>query len=154
MQKNLIKDQDHYQYPVKWEILKKFHRTVPIYSIDRHHLIENKYKEFRQKKTRTIEQYLMNMFDKNQNKFRIMSWFRLIPCDFPYNVEKGIDHWILWINPKNVSIKYTKKEVEKIIKNYMEYYSPLFKYFEYIFFENSVKNQSIKQIKHYHIFFR
>lgn len=66
--------------------------------------------------------------------------YKLVKNTFPYDLDKEIDHWILWINPKN---KLTFQEIDNLLKN---------KFRNFVYFSNLEKNKSIKTIEHYQIF--
>ena len=69
------------------------------------------------------------------------------PCKFPYFVEDGISHYILWCNPlfdwkRTLTIVF-KNEIKKKLGN-----------IEFGWFENEIKDRSVLGVKHFHIFFR
>jgi len=67
--------------------------------------------------------------------------FKLCQNDFPYDIP-GYKHYLLWISPK---IKIHISNI--IIKYYIDY-----KFNNYIYFENHIKNKSVLGIRHFHIF--
>ena len=140
-------------YPVQWQSLKKFHQKSPQPPILRNEEIEQQYVEYKKKHGHLMIDNLLSRFNIKSNYFRCSSWFHLVPCDFPYNLSYGIDHWILWLNPKYKSYNYKHKDIDLIIRYYLDNYCQLSKYHEYIYFDNLLIHQSVKEIIHYHVFF-
>lgn len=66
----------------------------------------------------------------------------LEPNIFPYNLRKGIEHYILWFNKP-----LTNDVIDEYLKN-------KFKEGIYIFFINDPINQSIKDLNHAQIFYK
>ena len=60
--------------------------------------------------------------------------------NFPYYIEKGLKHKLLWTNKKMI-----KSEIEEIIRNKISS--------RFVWFENLAINKSIPNIHHYHIIF-
>eukprot|EP01113_Clastostelium_recurvatum_P042969 TRINITY_DN7034_c0_g1_i1.p1 TRINITY_DN7034_c0_g1~~TRINITY_DN7034_c0_g1_i1.p1 ORF type:complete len:181 (-),score=25.78 TRINITY_DN7034_c0_g1_i1:39-560(-) len=70
-----------------------------------------------------------------------------VPNDFPYNTEEGIDHWLLWsltpIPDEEARAFLDAKLVDsdgKVLR--------------YVYFVNPVAVRSIKEVSHYHVFFK
>jgi len=126
---------------------------MPKEPINRTQEIENLYTQHKKNHGGDLKEYLLNRFNEDINYFNHPSWFKLVPCDFPYNLEEGIDHWILWFNPA-IKSSYTHEDVDSIIQNYMTNYKTLIKYSQYIYFENDPINRSVLYIRHFHVFFR
>ena len=140
-------------YPIQWEFLKRLHKKSPQPPILRNEQIEQQYVEYKKKQGNLMIKKLLLRFNIQYDYFKCPSWFSLVPCDFPYNLSYGIDHWILWLNPKYKSCNYNYKDIDHIIRYYLDNYCQLSKYHEYIYFDNLVQNQSVKEIVHYHVFF-
>lgn len=124
-----------------WIFLKQFHKNPPYQNILRKPEIEKEYllhKKKLKEKNVNIENYLVEKLFKNNIKY-------VITCnEFPYNLEKNIDHKLLWINPK-----YNDLFDDNFINNIIEL---RMKGKLYIYFENIDSKKSIKSIKHFHIF--
>jgi len=89
-----------------------------------------------------INDYLHNKYVLNRNYCIEMN-------PFPYNVDKNIFHYVLWINNKYRNT-VTNKEIVDIITDKMIKLN----YNGYICFENHIDCKSVNKILHYQVFFR
>ena len=122
-----------------WTYLSKYGPnnppTVKLYRTDE---MENKYMEhLSELKKNNIQthDYIMKTAFPNREPYS------LLPNTFPYDLQKGILHWLLWVSP-NVDLELDT--IKRII--YDKFGSNC------VFFRNISTNQSIKSISHYHIF--
>ena len=122
---------------IKWEDIKDINvNNPPNYRFMRKPEDEIKYKNYLislQKKSLTPHKNIIDNIIGN-------NIYKLVKNTFPYDLDKEIDHWILWINPKN---KLTFQEINNLLKN---------KFRNFVYFSNLEKNKSIKTIEHYQIF--
>ena len=68
--------------------------------------------------------------------------------DFPYHLEDGVKHFVLWINPE---VKLKTAQADFIIDNHLialGYRNPC----KRVFYKNSITIKSIKEIDHIHVF--
>ncbi|KAI8090884.1 uncharacterized protein B0P05DRAFT_527818 [Gilbertella persicaria] len=93
----------------------------------------------------SIENYLLSAklrFEPIQDETRPP--VIILPNDFPYAVEEGISHILLW---SQVPLK--QPYVEEILeKNYGS------KYYEWVYFVNPPDIQSVRKLPHVHVFMR
>ena len=81
------------------------------------------------------------IFNKDLNKLKPSDWVIKLN-DFPYDTEKDIIHYVLWLP----SIDYTEKSIQKIIDSEFSDYKNV------VWFTNVPKLRSIKNIYHAHVF--
>lgn len=120
---------------IGWKELLFYNNNPPDVPFPKGITVYNKYKEHL-KNINNIFDYLTNYLFKQDDFFVIKN------ADFPYYVSEYITHKILWFNPKyynNVNYEF----VNNILKR---------KYKNYIVFENTTKNKSVKLIIHFHFF--
>ena len=96
--------------------------------------VEDAYKEYQQ--THTSDQLSSELFDNNDKPFVYRQ------NDFPYNIDKNIQHMVVWIRPG-----FT---VEQAIENIIDKY----KDDTVTYFVNETSAQSIPSIKHIQLFIR
>ena len=105
--------------------------------------VQDKYDRYlaKFKKTKDLERYLLNKYLDNR-------LYILTQNKFPYNIDKTIKHYILWINPlvKKKRI-YNKKFIKSILNSKIDK-----KKYKFIYYINQKKYRSIKNIPHYHVF--
>jgi len=120
---------------ISWKDLKQFHFNPPNILIPRKEKVQKKYDTHKKKIGMLIDKYILNTILHNLK-------YKITINLFPYDLEKNISHYILWISPNH---KLSKNEVESIIKNY-------FVHKKFICYKNKIEARSIKTIVHYHIF--
>ena len=79
--------------------------------------------------------------DKSNSEEKII----LVENKFPYSLEKGIKHYVVWSLEKKISPADAREIVENSFPS---------KKFDILMFENAEHNKSIKSIPHVHIFIR
>ena len=82
--------------------------------------------------------------------FRNGDHFTFRRNDFPYHLEDGVKHFVLWINPE---VKLKTRQADFIIDNHLialGYRNPC----QRVFYKNSITIKSIKEIDHIHVFVR
>jgi len=120
---------------ISWNDLKQYHFNPPNILLPRKEKVQKKYDVHKKKIGIPIDKYILNTI-LHDVKFKITINL------FPYDLEKNILHYILWISPNH---KLFKNEIESIINNY-------FKCQKFICYQNKIEAKSIKTIEHYHIF--
>jgi len=124
---------------IKWKELIKYHLNAPKTSIFiRHPNIQTDY-DIHKKTITSLKQHIMKKELHNKLKWNI------VDNNFPYNLDDGIKHKLLWIHP-DVILSDNK------IKTIIDRYITLNNYNQYIYFQNHENNRSVPEIKHYHIF--
>jgi len=79
----------------------------------------------------------------NTHKYRVY----FVPNDFPYHVEDGIEHWILW-SLDEMSSEEAKRFLDaKLI-------GPEGQFLEYVYFVNPPAIQSIPDVFHFQVFYK
>ena len=127
--------------PLTWEYLKQFNiLNPPQQQIGRDPKVEESYQKhltnLKQKQIKVHDYIYRNIFTQNQSLV-------FSPNTFPYNLEHGVQHWLLWLKPEcQLEIDDISDKIEKRFGN------------DCVYFKNATKYQSIKSITHYHIFFR
>ena len=124
---------------MNWSQLEIYHKNPPHDVLRRNEFIEKKYRKYKEYLTnnnKNIYDEIMDCYIKN-NKYVITY------NNFPYDVENGIYHLLLWVHP-HYNLGYD--DVDKILRQNGVY--------EYIIFRNYENNCSVCEIVHYHIFIR
>ena len=129
-----------------WNFIKRFNHLNPPKDIKfgRTESNEEQYMQHSQKLKQDgikLEEYISNTILRD-------SLIKYTYNRFPYNVEPGIKHDLLWIKPGH---SLTIQEVQKIIK---ENNPGICLETQCVYFKNVPKNQSIKTIEHYQIFIK
>lgn len=175
IKKSLIKG------PLNWDLIKSFHCRAPDFALPRTLQVINQYENHinnLKKNGKTVGQYLKGQFFKKGESYQIE------PNLFPYYLENNdrylIEHYIIWFNEKlNINQIITKpiSSINKIIKEFIDKRlinhqsndnqsddnqsnnnqsndnKPSDK-IDYIYFENSLKNKSVPEIRHLHLFIK
>ncbi|KAK9720700.1 hypothetical protein K7432_003978 [Basidiobolus ranarum] len=68
--------------------------------------------------------------------------YKFLPNDFPYNLDKGISHWVFWYRKD-----YSLEELERIIQRELPDK-------DFLFFINPTTTQSVRTVSHAHVMFR
>lgn len=127
---------------IRWTQLLKLHCNPPTFPLGRSSKIQRKYDQH--KKTANPQEFLNRLFPKDS-----FDLYRVIPNDFPYNVNKNILHYVLWFNP---NIKYSKKIIDNHLVNNILKNQLTDK--KFIYFQNLTNNSSINNITHYQVFIK
>ena len=77
--------------------------------------------------------------------------YRFVPNNFPYFVENGIVHFVLWIRPGHI-IETDSMPIRYTISRYVmsRFQRPL----DFCYFKNTKDNKSVPEIEHYHVFIK
>lgn len=132
---------------MEWKELQKYHFNS-LLALEKPLLrtanIQKSYDKYL-KKHPNINKIIYNKYFMNNDLF-------IITCNyFPYNLSNNIKHLILWFNP----IIYKNKIHILLNQNYIKLIlNRLLNKKKYICFINLPKNQSIKNISHYHVFIK
>jgi hypothetical protein len=129
---------------ISWEEVK---RTVmnneAVGKFPRSKEVDEKYDQHKRQHG-DVEAYLMNtLFPDGKSDQE----FNVCPNQFPYNMEPGIEHWLVWGNPHHMNAQEFKEQAPTII-------SDRFAQFECLWCINPVELQSILSIPHAHVFIR
>ena len=73
--------------------------------------------------------------------------FMFMPCKYPYLLEEGVNHYVLWLNP----IYDWGEDIDLIVSGIIE---QIMGDVEFGWLENRVEDRSILGIRHFHIFFK
>ena len=128
-----------------WNIVKNFTiDSPPKYALGRLPEVEERYTRHRDQITSSehyssIADYIVKDVIRD-NKFVF------VENDFPYKVDEGIKHYLLWVSPKApgaVNVLGTIKSQPEIKRSK-----------ELTYYRNYKNNASIYEIEHYHIFAR
>ena len=134
-----------YKMSISWTYISKYSlENSPTESFGRELKIETEYKKFKQElKLKNIslkENIMTNYF--NDGKKYILNLNK-----FPYNLDKEIQHNVLWINPN-----YNSEFINNNSKIYTLLKEIITKPF--IVFKNSSTNMSIPDVIHYQVFIK
>jgi len=135
-----------------WDTLQQYHFNPPTGKLRRNPYVKkhyNKYQQELQNNGFDIGTIIKHKFFSNHTENHICSPFYVItPNDFPYDVSKGIHHYLLWFNPDNKYPMYNDYDhVAKILDRHVGSG-------KYVCFMNPLSIQSVPAVKHYHVFFR
>lgn len=128
---------------LSWDVVKDFTvKSPPTYALGRLPEVEERYTRHRDHINESsfyssIAEYIINdVIGDNE--------FVFVENEFPYKVEKGIKHYLLWIS-KEAQGKY---DIESLIKSRPEIVSSS----EFTYYRNLKNNASIFEVEHYHVF--
>lgn len=154
------------QGPLDWDLIKSFHCRAPDFTLPRTLQVINQYQNhinnFKQI-NKTIGQYLKETFFKNGESYQIES--NLFPYHLENNKKYYIEHYIIWFNEKleiNEIVNHPIPIIDKIIKEFINKtlvnnlltINQSNDNIDYIYFENSLKNKSVPEIRHIHLFIK
>ena len=134
--------------PLSWEYLKTLgpinYKYTPTHTV----VQKAEYKEFREK---VLDSYpsLAAFIKAKCFKDDPSLPYKLRKNDFPYDLERGISHWVLWLNPdiyKTEVEVYALGRINLILKTLLDQ--------PFLFYVNPVSKQSVKEIPHYHVYLR
>lgn len=92
-------------------------------------------------KYKNYDNYILNNYLKNR-------LYNLQPNKYPYNLEKNIKHYVLWLNPMlKYKYIYDKKFIHKLLKKKI-------KNKQFYFYMNKIDKRSVKTIPHYQVFIK
>ena len=128
---------------LSWNDVKDFTvESPPTYALGRLPEVEERYTRHRDHinessfYTSIADYILKDVIGDNEYVF--------VENEFPYKVEKGIKHYLLWISKK----AHGKYDIETLIKNREEIITCK----EFTYYRNFKNNASIFEIEHYHVF--
>ena len=101
-----------------------------------------KHKEYIKKNNINQNNYIINKFLSDKK-------YSIDKNEYPYNIDKNMAHYVLWIHPNYIN-KINDLEICNIITNKMKELN----FNEYFCFENHIKAKSILGVLHYQVFFR
>lgn len=112
-----------------FESIRKYHRVSPMVTFKRENHVQKEYNDFLKNNPSHSESLREELF-KDQQKWVIT------PNRFPYHFVDGTEHFLVWF----------RGDINWDLLDF------LFRDEEVVMFENSVKNKSIKNIPHIHVF--
>lgn len=132
---------------IKWEHISDILKNKEYEKLIRDEKMSEKYNNYKKTLTDKIENIIHNKYFHEKklarrNGYVINDRFVIASNDFPYNFEEGINHYVLWLNPKYN--KLSLEEVEILCHNLFD--------FDVYVHETPLYLRSIKKIQHYHIF--
>lgn len=138
-----------------WEIIKNYIESNNGYLLTRTDESRIEYNKFKEtlKKYKSIKDYIYINYLKSESIIKddiIYSTGKNIKkynfCKniYPYNVEKGIKHYILW---SIEDLEEKDDKINKIIKIYL-------KNKDYLYFYNPKGRRSVSEVFHIHVFFK
>jgi len=136
---------------VTWQYLSQFHKRSSNILIPRSREVQKAYDTQKQSNNILRE----SLFPKESKYI-----YQFLPNNYPYNVEEGIEHYVLWFNPtfqpkwlqeSNLFADLILKHEIIRQKDVMITHAGLH---PYIFWKNIPENTSVKDIVHYQVFYR
>ena len=124
-----------------WKTLQRYDFKE---KINRKSEIQDKYeyeKRIIKKKGLDYDKYILKKYLNNKI-------YNLQPNKFPYDLQKNIKHYVLWLNP---ALKSKFIHNQKFIRSILKEYIPDK---QFIYYMNSYQNKSIKPIPHYQVFIK
>lgn len=92
-------------------------------------------------KKKNYDKYILNMYLDNK-------LYNLQPNKYPYDLDKNIKHYVLWLHPMLKSKHINdKKFIHKLLKTKIRNN-------QFYFYMNSQQHKSIKSIPHYQVFIK
>jgi hypothetical protein len=143
---------------INWNELKTYHRNPPSDFFPRSKDVRTKYflhKRFVKKNFGDINNYITKKYFSGRNT---NIKFKLDKNIFPYLIDKNIDHYILWFNPKYFDSEYPDFNYkQKQIVKFLKIVFPKRKLIlgnNVIYYENIVANRSVSGVRHIQIFIK
>lgn len=136
--------------PLSWEFLKEYKdNPLKFQGILRDPISTYNHDKLLDKNSiNTRTEYMLNYLGfKNTSNPNVM---KIIENKFPYDVERGIHHYVLFINP-DLERDYVN---EALIESFIAVKTKEYSFNEYVYFEQPVERRSLPTITHYHVFFR
>lgn len=133
--------------PYSWDFLKQFHfSNQPTSAFNRTEEVERRYNLHGTeiKKEGGTETYLKKKYLTNEVKYTMTH------NNFPYDMEEGIVHYVIWFKLESFSDFNNPNEVRKIIKKFKEDNS--LEIHDTVFFQNIERLRSVPGIPHIHVF--
>jgi len=128
---------------LSWNVVKDFTvESPPTYALGRLPEVEERYTRHRDHINESS--FYTSIADYISKDVIGDNEFVFVENEFPYKIEEGIKHYLLWIS-KNAHGKY---DPETLIKNRAEIKTCK----EFTYYRNFKNNASIFEIEHYHIF--
>ncbi|KAI8637850.1 hypothetical protein BD408DRAFT_406121 [Parasitella parasitica] len=130
---------DEVHYYVSTNQIKSIHRSKQVQAV------YNQWMEDTLSKYGSIENYLLSTklrFEPIQDRNRPP--VVILPNDFPYSVEAGIQHILLWSQ-----IPLSRDYIEHILESNYGH-----KQYEWVYFVNPPEIQSVRKLPHVHVFMR
>lgn len=87
-----------------------------------------------------------NVYESIMRNFEFRDWI-LKKNMFPYDLEKNIQHYVLWIHP-NITLS------EELVEKILTIEGMKMGYEEMVYFENEKRHQSVPTIPHIQVFYR
>lgn len=143
--------------PLLWEVLKKYHQNPPNYPFPR--------------SDKVIKAYLkhkagLDLINKDISDFVKEQYFSgdeasSVSCltnnKFPYLLEPGIQHKILWFNPRITTSKQFPTNLNSVytfINICLTKHLPNIDRYDIIYFENLSQCRSVPGIRHIQVFLK
>ena len=133
--------------PYSWDFLKQFHFSNPPTSpFNRTEEVERSYMLHGAeiKKEGGVEPYLKKKYLSSEVKYNMTH------NNFPYDMEEGIIHYVIWFKLESFSDFNNPIEVSKIIQKFKEDNSLEIQ--DTVFFQNIERLRSVPGIPHIHVF--
>ena len=128
---------------LKWKELLDLHHNPPLIPPTRTPEVDEMYRIHRERTPNLVKDLIRNLFKDDGH-------FVLVPCPFPYDLEEGIAHWVLWIND---DYEYMPWMIDVIIKELCHDFK-IRPGIDMVCYQNFKHNMTIPQIQHYQVFFR
>ena len=138
-----------FEMPYSWDFMKQFNfSNPPTVPFCRNHTVEENYSKHGAniKKSGGVEFYLKKKYLSGDNDYNMTF------NNFPYDMESGIVHYVIWFRLEKFGDFNNAEEVRKIIKKYQEDNSVQF--LDTVFFQNIERLRSVPGIPHIHVFTR
>ena len=135
--------------PYSWDFMKQFNfSNPPTVPFCRNHTVEENYSKHGSeiKKSGGVEIYLKKKYLSGDKDFNMTL------NNFPYDMESGIVHYVIWFNLEKFGEFNNPGEVRKIIKKYEE--DNCVEFLDTVFFQNIERLRSVPGIPHIHVFTR
>ena len=141
--------------PLKWDILCHYNNEPPTCPFPRNKETVNLYKQHIKNITETMNltmtDYLKKKLFPETNNQKI---YNIVENTFPYLLEDGIIHKLIWFNPVFTNEKEfpndlnkTKEFIGKCINENIITKTLLNKGYEYTYFENYIERDKVRSMK-------
>lgn len=143
--------------PLLWEVLKTYHQKPPNCAFPRSDTVIKAYKKHKEGLdlvNKDVSEFVKDQYFSGEEASRVSC---LSNNKFPYLLEKGIQHKVLWFNPRITMSKQFPKNLNTahgFIDICLSKKLPDKDKYDIIYFENQSQCRSIPGIRHIQVFLK
>tara|TARA_B110001469_G_scaffold107674_1_gene107992 strand:+ start:60 stop:527 length:468 start_codon:yes stop_codon:yes gene_type:complete len=134
--------------PISWSFIQEFSWDLPPRIVlGRSQEVDDKYLQHRL----YLSKNGITGYDNIMKLFVSDATYVLEHNNFPYYMEEGISHYVVWINPKDEET-WKRNEIEELVTHELFEGNRESMLLDTVYFQNIPELRSIKAISHIHVF--